>query len=143
MFEISKSSPAVTLLKEDHDRVKRLFVQFETAKGRPSKRKVLIAELDVMNGSESHFEAKFVVLAENVRHHIKEEENEMLPKAKAVKINFDSLAEKMKRRKERLLTDGVPVVGEETMVKASRGKGDSSAKGAKRKAPKVSKRKKR
>src|SRR5688572_12675346 len=38
--------------------------------------KLLIAELDVMDGSESHFDAKFVVLAENVRHHIKEEENE-------------------------------------------------------------------
>ena len=36
--------------------------------------KLLIAELDVMDGSESHFDAKFHVLAENVRHHIKEEE---------------------------------------------------------------------
>jgi hypothetical protein len=32
--------------------------------------KVLIAELDAMNGSESHYDAKFSVLAENVRHHI-------------------------------------------------------------------------
>ncbi len=105
--------------------------------------KLLIAELDSMNGSESHFEAKFVVLAENVRHHIKEEENEMLPKAKGVKLDFDALAENMKRRKERLLRDGVPAVGEETMVKASRGMGDSPAKAAKRKAPKAAKRKKR
>ena len=44
--------------------------------------KLLIAELDRMDGSESHFDAKFTVLAENVRHHIKEEEDEMLPKAK-------------------------------------------------------------
>lgn len=105
--------------------------------------KLLIAELESMKGSESHFDAKFMVLAENVRHHIKEEENEMLPKAKAVKIDFDGLAEKMKRRKERLLTTGVPSVGEETMVKASRGKGDSPAKAAKRNAPKGSKRKNR
>jgi len=34
--------------------------------------KLLIAELDAMDGSESHFDAKFTVLAENVRHHIKE-----------------------------------------------------------------------
>ena len=186
MLEIFKSNPAVSLLKEDHERVKRLFDEFETAKGRPSKKKIvseaitelkvhaaieeeifypavrkaigkeimneadeehhvaklLIAELDSMNGSESHFEAKFVVLAENVRHHIKEEENEMLPKAKGVKLDFEALAENMKRRKERLLADGVPSVGEETMVKASRGKGDSPAKAAKRKAPKTSKRKK-
>jgi len=96
-----------------------------------------------LNGSESHFEAKFVVLAENVRHHIKEEENEMLPKAKGVKLDFDALAENMKRRKERLLKDGVPAVGEETMVKASRGKGDSPAKAAKRKASKAPMRKNR
>ena len=104
--------------------------------------KLLIAELDSMDGSESHFEAKFVVLAENVRHHIKEEENEMLPKAKRVKLDFDALAEKMKNRKDKLLTDGVPAVGEDAMVKASRGKGDSPAKAAKRKAPKAAKRKK-
>ena len=102
--------------------------------------KLLIAELDVMDGSESHFDAKFHVLAENVRHHIKEEEDEMLPKAKGVKINFDALAEKMKSRKEKLLAGGVPSAGEEVMVKAARGKGDSSAMAAKRKAPKLPKR---
>src|SRR3954463_14887638 len=44
--------------------------------------KLLIAELDSMDGSESHFDAKFHVLAENVRHHIKEEEGDMLRKAR-------------------------------------------------------------
>src|SRR3954467_10313466 len=39
--------------------------------------KSLIAELDRMDGLESHFDAKFMILAENVRHHIKEEEDEM------------------------------------------------------------------
>jgi hypothetical protein len=102
--------------------------------------KLLIAELDGMDGSESHFDAKFHVLAENVRHHIKEEENEMLPKAKSVKLNFEALADKMKERREKLLADGVPPAGEERMVKASRGKGDSPAQAAKRKAPKLANR---
>ena len=53
-------------------------------------------ELDRMDGTESHFDAKFQVLAENVRHHIKEEENEMLPKAEKVKVDFEALAEKIK-----------------------------------------------
>src|SRR3954451_2330445 len=65
--------------------------------------KLLVAELDRMDGTESHFDAKFHVLAENVRHHIKEEENEMLPKAEKVKVDFDALAEKMKQRRERLV----------------------------------------
>src|SRR4051812_21481065 len=102
--------------------------------------KLLIAELDMMDGSESHFDAKFRVLAENVRHHITEEEGEMLPKAKGVKLDFEALAEKMTRRKEKLLVGGFPPVGEEKMVKAARGKGDSPAQAAKRKPPKLPKR---
>lgn len=186
MLDFLKSNPAVSLLKEDHDQVQRLFDEFKAAKTRSTKRKIvraalielkvhaaieeelfypavrkpvgkaimneadeehhvaklLIAELEAMDGSESHFDAKFTVLAENVRHHIKEEEHEMLPKAKGVKVDFDHLAEAMKRRKEKLLKDSVPPVGEETMVKASRGKGDSPAQAAKRKRPKAAARKK-
>ncbi|PWU10947.1 MAG: hemerythrin HHE cation-binding protein, partial [Terriglobia bacterium] len=44
--------------------------------------RVLIAELDAGGSKNDHRDAKFKVLAESVRHHIKEEENEMLPKAK-------------------------------------------------------------
>jgi len=99
--------------------------------------KLLIAELDQMDGSESHFDAKFLVLAENVRHHIKEEENQMLPKARAAKLDFEALAEKMRRRKEHLQENGVPEVSEEAMIKTSRGRGDSPARAAKRKPPKL------
>ncbi len=104
--------------------------------------KLLIAELDGMDGSETHFDAKFSVLAENVRHHIKEEEGEMLPKARKAKLDFAALAEAMTRRKERLLEGGVPPAGEEAMVKASRGKGDSPARAAKRKPPRLAKKRK-
>jgi hemerythrin superfamily protein len=103
--------------------------------------KLLIAELERMDGSESHFDAKFTVLAEIVRHHIKEEEGEMLPEAEKVKVDFEALAAKMRRRKEKLEADGVPPVGEERMVKAVRGKGDSPARAARRQAPKLPKRK--
>ena len=94
--------------------------------------KILIAELESMNGSEDHYDAKFTVLSENVRHHIKEEESEMLPKAKALKIDFDDLGTKILRHKKQLLTEGFPPVGEEKMVAASRGNGDSPAKAAKK-----------
>jgi len=185
MLEFLKPNPATVLLKEDHDKVKGLFDQFEAAKSRAAKvrivrqaltelkvhaaiekelfypsvrkpvgraimneadeehhvAKLLIAELDRMGGSESHFDAKFMVLAENVRHHIREEENEMLPKARTVKVDFEALAEKMRARKERLLAGGVPPGGEERMVKASRGRGDSSARAATRKPPKLPKKK--
>jgi hemerythrin-like domain-containing protein len=184
MFEFLSPNPAVALLKDDHDRVQALFDQFEEAKGRAAKRKVvraaltelkvhaaveeeifyptvrktvgkevmneadeehhvaklLVAELDRMDGSESHFDAKFTVLAEIVRHHIKEEENEMLPKAREAKVDFAALAEKMKRRRDTLLATGVRPAGEDRMVKASRGTGDSPARAAQRKAPKLPRR---
>ena len=92
--------------------------------------KLLIAELESMNGSEDHWDAKFTVLSENVKHHIKEEEGDMLPKAKEVKIDFEALGAQMMARKQDLLKNGFPPVGEEMMVANSHGEGDSPAKAA-------------
>jgi len=67
---------------------------------------VLIDELRGMEKPDVHFEAKFTVLAENVRHHIDEEEKEMLSKAgKAGKELLDRLGEQMLERKEALMRE--------------------------------------
>lgn len=68
---------------------------------------VLIAELKEMLGSEDpRFEAKFTVLAENVRHHIKEEETQMLPKARKLgKARLAELGAEMMQRREVLKRD--------------------------------------
>ena len=92
--------------------------------------KILIAELEEMDGTESHYDAKFTVLAENVRHHIKEEEEHMLPKAQKTDTDFDALGEEMRGRKEKLLSEGVPVTAEADMVANSDGHGDSPAEAA-------------
>jgi hemerythrin-like domain-containing protein len=63
---------------------------------------VLIAELEAIGEGNDHFDAKFTVLAENVRRHIKEEENLMLPHARDLQIDFKALGEKMERRKQEL-----------------------------------------
>ena len=42
--------------------------------------KMLMAELHDMDPADEPWEAKFMVLMENVKHHIKEEEQEILPK---------------------------------------------------------------
>jgi hemerythrin-like domain-containing protein len=52
--------------------------------------RVLIAELDRDSRAGDHRDAKFTVLAESVRHHIKEEEGEMLPKAKSLNMDFEA-----------------------------------------------------
>jgi hypothetical protein len=72
--------------------------------------KVLIAELEEMDGRGDHYDAKFNVLAENVRHHIKEEESEMLPKAQHLDLDFVKLGQRMLRRKEELLVSGLPAL---------------------------------
>src|SRR5690242_6867455 len=78
--------------------------------------RVLIAELDLNRGGGDHREAKFTVLAESVRHHIKEEENEMLPKARELDIDFEALGQKMLDRKKKLKQDGIPKDAEHFMV---------------------------
>ncbi len=93
--------------------------------------KVLIAELEVMTGTEDHYEAKYKVLSENIRHHIKEEERDMLPKARHLDVDYTLLGQKMLALKEKLKKTGFSEMGEEKMVTASEGKGDSSAKAAK------------
>lgn len=101
--------------------------------------KLLIAELDQMDGSEAHYEAKFTVLAENIRHHIKEEEGELFPQARKTDIDFDVLGKMLHTRKHYFMKHGVPPSAEERMLAAHpKGSGDSPAKAAKsRKAPKV------
>ena len=71
---------------------------------------VLIAELEAMDARSDHFDAKFNVLAENVLHHIKEEESEMLPKAQGLDLDFAKLGRRMLRRKEELLVGGLPAL---------------------------------
>jgi len=70
--------------------------------------KILIAELETMDSSDVHYEAKFTVLAESVRHHIREEEHEVLPRAKNLDIDFNALGQAMWGRRQTLLAEGFP-----------------------------------
>ena len=84
--------------------------------------RVLTAELDRDGRRDDHWEAKFTVLAESVRHHIREEEGEMLPKAKGLEIGFEALGQQMLARKEQLKRNGIPPDAEHKMVAAANGK---------------------
>ena len=84
--------------------------------------KVLIAELDLTGKANDHRHAKFTVLVESVRHHIREEQHEMLPKAKELAIDFEALGQRMLDRKKQLLEDGIPPGAEHAMVAKTNGK---------------------
>jgi hypothetical protein len=102
--------------------------------------KVLIAELDRDGRGGDHRNAKFKVLSESVRHHIKEEESDMLPKAKQVDIDFEKLGAKMLSRRRDLLSKGFPDDAEHKMVARVHGRTDSPAVAAKRTTRSVRKR---
>jgi Hemerythrin HHE cation binding domain len=89
--------------------------------------RVLIAELDATGRENDHRDAKFKVLAESVRHHIKEEEDEVIPKAKDLNIDFEALGQQLLDRKEELKEDGIPADAEHAMVAKARGRGDTPA----------------
>ena len=66
---------------------------------------VLIEELDKLAPSDETFKAKFVVLAEIVKHHVKEEEGEMFPQAQKAEIDWDALKAVVLQRKEQLMVE--------------------------------------
>jgi hypothetical protein len=78
--------------------------------------RIAIAELDKMDESDERFEAKFTVLSEMVRHHIKEEEDEMFPEVKKSDLDLDALGQELAVRKEELKKSGVPATKEQELV---------------------------
>lgn len=162
MLRMKSKHEAMTVLKQDHDKVKRLFDRFEKTDSDSERReivreacaelkvharveeelfypslrlnmqdkdgmldeadeehhevKILVAELELMSGEEDNYRAKFTVLSENVRHHIKVEEGELFPKARKTAIDFDALGEQMHARKQELMMDGVEPDAEAQMV---------------------------
>src|SRR4029079_1397311 len=77
--------------------------------------RVLIAELDRDRRGDDHRDAKFTVLAESVRHHIKDEEGEVLPKAKELSLDFEALGQRILERKAALKKNGIPLDAEHAM----------------------------
>jgi hypothetical protein len=94
--------------------------------------RLLIAELDRDGRGNDHRNAKFTVLAESVRHHIKEEEGEMLPKSKQMDIDFEALGRRMLQRKRELKANGIPMDAEHRMMSHTHASDDTPAMAARR-----------
>ena len=64
--------------------------------------KDLIAQIESSAPGEELFDAKVTVLGEYVKHHVKEEQNEMFPKVRKTRLDLDELGERLARRKAEL-----------------------------------------
>jgi len=65
--------------------------------------KSLIAQLEGVEPDGEMYDAKVKVLSEYVKHHVKEEQTEMFPKAKATSLDMAELGAQMAARKHELL----------------------------------------
>jgi hemerythrin superfamily protein len=66
--------------------------------------KVLLGELATMSAEDEAFDAKVTVLMENVRHHVEEEEEELLPQSEEIlgEQELTRLGGEMAARKQQL-----------------------------------------
>ena len=87
--------PAVREAIDDEDLMNEAAVEHETAR-------MLIEQLQNMGPDDPNYFATFTVLGEYVRHHIKEEQNEMFPAARKSGIDLAALGERLRARRDEL-----------------------------------------
>jgi hemerythrin superfamily protein len=95
--------PAFLAATEDEDKHHEAEVEHEGAKR-------LIATIEEMDPDDDYFDARVKVLAEMIKHHVKEEEKPggMFAEARKSDMDLDELGARMRTRKEQLKANGGP-----------------------------------
>lgn len=88
--------PAFKKALKDKTLVPEAHVEHESVKD-------LIAQVEGVKPSGELYDARVTVIGEFVKHHVKEEQNEMFPKAKKTKFDMRALGQKMESRKKELM----------------------------------------
>lgn len=88
--------PAAKQALNDKELIPEATVEHATLKN-------LIAQVEGVEPDGEMYDAKIKVLSEYVKHHVKEEQNELFPKVKATKLDLIELGAQLTERKEELL----------------------------------------
>jgi hemerythrin superfamily protein len=88
--------PDVKMALKDKELVPEARVEHATVKD-------LIAQIEGVEPDGEMFDAKVKVLSEYVKHHVKEEQNEMFPKAKKTKLDLVEMGSRLAARRAELL----------------------------------------
>ena len=65
--------------------------------------KSLIEQIESMRASDDMFDAKVTVLGEMIKHHVKEEQEEIFPKVRKAKVDLGALGEQLAARKQEIV----------------------------------------
>jgi hemerythrin superfamily protein len=87
--------PAARDAIRDEDLIHEATVEHQSAKD-------LIAQIEASGPSDELFDAKVTVLGEYIKHHVKEEQNELFPQVRKTKLDLKALGERLMARKEEL-----------------------------------------
>ncbi|SFP22627.1 hemerythrin domain-containing protein [Variovorax sp. 770b2] len=90
--------PAVREAIKETDLLDEAEVEHASAKD-------LIAQIEEATEVDEMFDAKVKVLGEYIDHHVKEERNEMFPKARASQLDLVAMRELLAARKEELMAE--------------------------------------
>lgn len=88
--------PAVKAALKDKELVPEAIVEHATVKE-------FIAKVDGKLPDGEMFDAQIQVMGEYVKHHVKEEQNEMFPKARKTRLDLAELGQRMMDRKQELM----------------------------------------
>ena len=89
--------PAVKAALKDHELVPEATVEHGSVKD-------LIAQVKDVEPDGEMYDARVKVMGEFVKHHVKEEQNEIFPKAKKTKLDLLALGAQMAARKAELMS---------------------------------------
>lgn len=90
--------PTVRMQLEDDDLMDEAVEEHHAAKS-------VMDELKDMEPGDEHYDAKVIVLGEQITHHVKEEESDMFPKVKKLDLDLDELGEDMAEQKQLWMQD--------------------------------------